>query len=428
VNTPAAPPPGEPAEQLPDERLAEPPHAQPAEPHAAAATNPSAAATPGGSPSQWPLPAWVVRATAWNLAVIIAVAVLAGVVWVCVELRAAVVPLLLALLATSLLEPFTRLLTKGVRSRSAAAGVACAALVAVAGGTVFLVVRAIADAAGGIGQALGRVSGRVGLGSGEDLLSSAAGGLRSMGSDAASALASGVVRGVATAAQVLTGSVLALALVFFVLRDGTRFPDLLGDVLPGSSGPAAVRMARRAWAALSGFMRGTTLIALVDAVLILIGLLVLRVPGAAGLAALVFVGAYIPYIGAFLSGAVAVLVALGDRGFGTAVWTLAVIVAVQLIEGNLLQPVIQSRTVELHPAVVMMAVTAGTAIAGILGALLAVPLTAAALGMVAEWRELTRQNPELTRQDPESAINYPSGHDTGLRASRRADSGAREDS
>ena len=106
-------------------------------------------------------------------------------------------------------------------------------------------------------------------------------------------------------------------------------------------------------------MRGTTLIALIDAVCITVGLLVLRVPGAVGLGALVFVGAYIPYLGAFISGAVAVLVALADRGFVIALWALGVVLAVQVLEGHVLQPMIQSRTVQMHPAMVMLAITAG---------------------------------------------------------------------
>lgn len=353
---------------------------------------PAVRATATATASRWPVPAWVVRVTAWNLAIIVAVAVSAGAIWLCVELRAAVVPLLLALLATSLLEPFTGRLTRGIRSRSAAAGIACTILVAVVAGTVFLVVRAIAEAASGIGQALGRVGQRLGVGSPEDLVSSAARGLRSMGSDSASGLATGVIRGISTGAQVLTGSILALALVYFTLRDGRHLPRLLDENLPAAPGRAAIRMAHRAWAALSGFMRGTTLIALIDAGFILIGLLFLGVPGAAGLAALVFVGAYVPFIGAFLSGSVAVLVALGDKGIGTALWALGVVLVVQVIEGNLLQPVIQSRTVDLHPAVVMLAVTAGTAVAGILGALLAVPITAAAFGVLAEWRDMRAEN------------------------------------
>ncbi|NUP47950.1 MAG: AI-2E family transporter [Catenulispora sp.] len=348
------------------------------------------------------MPAWAVRATAWNLAVIIAVSVLAGIIWTLVELSAAVIPLLMALLATSLLEPLARRLTRGIRSRSLAAGIACGVLVAVVGGTVFLVVRAVVDASEGIGQALDRVGQRLGVGSVDDAISSAAEALKSMGSNTASGLAAGVIRGVSTAGQILTGSVLAVALIFFLLRDGHLFPSLLNNTLPRASAQAANQMVRRAWAAMSGFMRGTTMIALIDAVLILIGLLILRIPGATGLAALVFVGAYIPFIGAFLSGSVAVLVALGDNGLGTALWTLGVVLAVQLVEGNLLQPVIQSRTVSLHPAIVMLAVTGGAAIGGIIGALLAVPLTAAAFGVAAEWRELTGQRGQQDQQDQQS--------------------------
>ncbi|HEY9441251.1 MAG TPA: AI-2E family transporter, partial [Streptomyces sp.] len=135
-----------------------------------------------------------------------------------------------------------------------------------------------------------------------------------------------------------------------------------------------------------GFMRGTTFIALIDALCITVGLLVLRVPGAVGLGALVFVGAYIPYLGAFLSGAVAVLVALADRGFVIALWAVGVVLAVQVLEGHVLQPAIQSRTVQMHPAMVMIALTAGAGVAGLLGLLLAVPLCAAFFGVISELR------------------------------------------
>lgn len=133
-------------------------------------------------------------------------------------------------------------------------------------------------------------------------------------------------------------------------------------------------------------MRGTTVIASIDAALITAGLLVLRVPGAVGLGALVFVGAYIPYLGAFLSGAVAVLVAFADRGPVIALWALGVVLAVQVVEGNLLQPLVQSRTVQMHPAAILLALTAGASVAGILGMLLAVPLAAAAFGVFGEVR------------------------------------------
>ncbi|MCL6739279.1 AI-2E family transporter, partial [Streptomyces neyagawaensis] len=138
--------------------------------------------------------------------------------------------------------------------------------------------------------------------------------------------------------------------------------------------------------AIEGFMRGTTIIAFIDGVCIAIGLLVLQVPGAVGLGALVFVGAYIPYLGAFLSGAVAILVAFADRGLVTALWAVGVVFAVQILEGNVLQPMIHSRTVQMHPAAILLALTAGASIAGILGMLLSVPLTAAAFGVLSELR------------------------------------------
>lgn len=96
--------------------------------------------------------------------------------------------------------------------------------------------------------------------------------------------------------------------------------------------------------------------------------------------------AYIPYLGAFLSGAVAVLVSFADGGLTTALWVLGVVTLVQFLEGNVFQPMIQSRTLQMHPAVILVALTAGASLAGILGMLLAVPLTAAAFGVLSEMR------------------------------------------
>jgi predicted PurR-regulated permease PerM len=195
-----------------------------------------------------------------------------------------------------------------------------------------------------------------------------------------------VISGVSVVSETIAMGVLALLLVFFFLRDSHRAAETLRSMAPRGTADTVEAVARRAYQAVEGFMRGTTIIALIDALCITVGLLVLRVPGAIGLGALVFVGAYVPYLGAFLSGAVAVLVALADRGFVTALWTFGVVLAVQLLEGHVLQPLIQSRTVQMHPAAVLLAITAGASVAGILGMLLAVPLTAAATGVVHELR------------------------------------------
>ncbi|MGC9542016.1 AI-2E family transporter [Streptomyces sp. UG1] len=335
------------------------------------------------------LPGPVRRLAAWCVVVLL----VAGVVYVgirlAVEFRTAVVPVLLALLGTALLGPLYRRLVKAKVNRSVAAGLTCVAVVAVVGGAVYIVVAAIVDSGEEIvaslrraGQDLTEHFGAAGT-SLDDLASNAKELLTRFGGTAAS----GVISGVSVVGETIAIAVLALLLVFFFLRDSDQAVGVLRSVVPGRSGDVVEAMARRAFQAVEGFMRGTTVIALIDALFITVGLLVLDVPGAAGLGALVFVGAYIPYLGAFISGAVAVLVALADRGFVIALWVLGVVLAVQMLEGHVLQPVVQSRTVQMHPAVVMVAITAGASVAGILGMLLAVPLTAAVFGVVRELRE-----------------------------------------
>ncbi|MEU4954808.1 AI-2E family transporter [Streptomyces lavendulae] len=345
------------------------------------------------------LPGPVRRLAAWCTVVLLAAGVLALVVWLCVVLKTVVTPVLLAVLGTALLGPLHRRLIRMGVHRSLAAALTCLALTAVVGGAAYVVVLAlvetgdqIVDALRRAGQALAEHFGAVGT-SVEDLAKNSEGLLAKFGGTAAS----GLIAGLSVVGTTIAMAVLALVLIFFFLRDSDRAADTLRSLVPSRSGDLMEAMGRRAFEAVEGFMRGTTLVALVDAVLIGVGLLVLRVPGAVGLAALVFVTAYIPYLGAFLSGAVAVLVALADRGWVIALWVLGVVLAVQMIEGYVLQPLVQSRTVQMHPALVMLAITAGASVAGILGMLLAVPLTAAAFGIVSELRTLF---PERDPQAP----------------------------
>jgi predicted PurR-regulated permease PerM len=298
------------------------------------------------------------------------------------------VPVLLALLGTALLGPLHRRLVKAGVHRSVAAGLTCVAVVAVVGGAVYIVVAALIDTGdeivASLKQAARGVSDHFGAAGAslDDLASNARELLGKFGGTAAS----GVISGFSVVGEAIAMAVLALLLVFFFLRDSDQAAGTLRALAPRGSADTLEAMARRAFHAVEGFMRGTTFIALIDALCITVGLLVLDVPGAAGLGALVFVGAYIPYLGAFLSGAVAVLVALADRGFVIALWVLGVVLAVQVLEGHVLQPMIQSRTVQMHPAVVMVTITAGASVAGVLGMLLAVPLTAAAFGVLQELR------------------------------------------
>ncbi|WP_328872654.1 AI-2E family transporter [Streptomyces sp. NBC_00287] len=334
------------------------------------------------------LPEPVRRVGAWCAVILLA----AGVVYVgirlCVEFRTAVVPVLLALLGTALLGPFHRRLVKARVNRSVAAAVTCVAVVAVVGGAVYIVVAALIDTGDQIVASLRTAAEDLAdhFGAAGTSLDDIAANSRELLSKFGGTAASGVISGVSVVGETIAMAVLALLLVFFFLRDSHRAVGALRSMSPRGTADTLEAMARRAFEAVEGFMRGTTLIALIDAICITVGLLVLDVPGAVGLGALVFVTAYIPYLGAFLSGAVAVLVALADRGFVIALWALGVVLAVQLLEGHVLQPMIQSRTVQMHPAVVMLAITAGASVAGILGMLLSVPLTAAAFGVLHELR------------------------------------------
>ncbi|MFD8257932.1 AI-2E family transporter [Streptomyces griseoluteus] len=335
------------------------------------------------------LPVPVRRFAAWCAVLLLA----AGLGWVgirlCGELRTAVTPVLLALLGTALLGPLYRWLLKMKLNASLAAALTCVAVVAVVGGAVYIVVAALVDTGDEIVASLRRAAKAVArhFGAAGTGLDDLAGNARQLLGKFGGTAVSNVISGVSVVGESVAIAVLALLLVFFFLRDSHRALRSLRGFAPAGTADVVEAMARRAFEAVEGFMRGTTIIALIDAFCITVGLLILRVPGAVGLGALVFVAAYIPYLGAFLSGAVAVLVALADRGFVIALWALGVVLAVQVLEGHVLQPAIQSRTVQMHPAVVMLTITAGASVAGILGMLLAVPLTAAVFGVVQELRE-----------------------------------------
>ncbi|MFC6984554.1 AI-2E family transporter [Streptomyces cirratus] len=334
------------------------------------------------------LPGPVQRLAAWCVVVLLVAGVIAVGVWLCVVFKTAVTPVLLALLGTALLGPLHRRLIRVGVGRSLAAALTCLAVVAVVGGAGYVIVTALIDTGDEItaslrraGEGLSEHFGAAGT-SLEDLAKNAKELLAKFGGTAAS----GVVTGLSVVGEMIATGVLALLLIFFFLRDSDRAAGALRSLVPDATGDTVEAVARLAFKAVEGFMRGTTFIALIDAVCITAGLLVLRVPGAVGLGALVFLGAYIPYLGALLSGALAVLVALADRGWVIGLWVLGVVLVVQVVEGHVLQPLIQSRMVQMHPAAVLLAITAGASVAGVLGMLLAVPLTAAASAVLSELR------------------------------------------
>ncbi|WP_371687338.1 AI-2E family transporter [Micromonospora sp. KC723] len=187
---------------------------------------------------------------------------------------------------------------------------------------------------------------------------------------------SGALSTATTLAEVLTGAILVLFATFFFLRDGNNIWRFLVRLLPVAARWKVDDAGRASWATLGAYVRATVLVAFIDAVGIGIFLVIFDVPFAFPLAALVFLGAFIPIVGATLSGGVAVLVALVDSGPVTALIILGAVIGVQQVEGHVLQPLIMGRAVAIHPLAVIIGIAAGVVLAGITGALVAVPLIA----------------------------------------------------
>ncbi|MDY7090387.1 MAG: AI-2E family transporter [Actinomycetota bacterium] len=190
------------------------------------------------------------------------------------------------------------------------------------------------------------------------------------------ALTSGALTTAATVGEVGTGFFLTLFTLFFFLRDGDQIWRFLCRLLPSGARVPTARAGHYSWHTLVAYVHATVLVAFVDAIGIGIGLFALSVPLALPLAALVFLGGFVPVVGATVSGAVAVLVALVTVGPVKALILLGVVIAVQQLEGHVLQPLIMGRAVALHPLAVILAIAAGVVLAGIVGGLIAVPLLA----------------------------------------------------
>ncbi|MFT3888808.1 MAG: AI-2E family transporter [Arachnia sp.] len=169
---------------------------------------------------------------------------------------------------------------------------------------------------------------------------------------------------------------LTLVLSFFFLKDGPKFLPAARRVVGRRAGFHASELLVRLWRTLSGYISTQAIVSFVDAVFIGLGVALLGVPLALPITVLTFLAGFIPIVGAVSAGTLAVLVALVSNGLTTALLTLGVVLLVQQLEGNILQPLLQSRVMQLHPVVVLLAVVLGGGWAGIIGAFLAVPVAA----------------------------------------------------
>ncbi|WP_329122189.1 AI-2E family transporter [Streptomyces sp. NBC_01465] len=211
------------------------------------------------------------------------------------------------------------------------------------------------------------------------------------------------LQGITVMVEVLTGILLAMFSTLFLLYDGPRIWQWTLKLAPAAARPGLAGAGPRAWRTLTAYVRGTVIVAMIDAIFIGLGIYFLKVPMAVPLAVFIFLFAFIPLVGAVISGALAVVVALVTEGVFTALMVLIVVLAVQQIEGHILQPFILGRAVRVHPLAVVLSVAAGGLVAGIGGAVVAVPLVAVTNTMVGYLRTYSRENALRTAPAPHGA-------------------------
>ncbi|MBC6445886.1 AI-2E family transporter [Actinokineospora xionganensis] len=300
---------------------------------------------------------------------------------VVLALAAVLIPLAIAVLLAALLAPVAQWLVRRGCARWLAAALVLLGSLTVLGGLFTLTVNALITGAGDLGGTLRDgvmsirdwlVTGPLGLS--ERQMDAAVDDLVGLVGGQAERIVSGASTTAAAIGAALAGLVLTLFALFFFLYDGERIWAWVLTVTPDRVRARVDDTGRLALSSLGGFTRATLVVATVDAVAIGVGLLIIGVPMVVPLASLVFLAAFVPYVGAFFAGFVAVLVALVSGGPVMALATLLLSVAVQELEGEVLQPFLLSRAVRLHPLAVVFAVAAGVVLAGIVGALLAVPV------------------------------------------------------
>ncbi|WP_239138727.1 AI-2E family transporter [Actinoplanes regularis] len=323
-----------------------------------------------------------------------------------------VIPLAIALLLTALLGPAVGWLLKLRLPRSFATFLVLICGLGAVAGTLTLVVNQFID---GLPQLTEKASAgvrqiqdwaRTGpLHLSDKQVDHAIDSAQNWVNDNTSALTSTGISTAATVFEVITGLLLVLFATFFFLRDGRKIWRFIVRLFPVNARWSLADAGDASWRTLGAYVRATVLVAFIDAVGIGLALVILDVQFPFPLAALVFLGAFVPIVGASISGAVAVLVALVGQGWVVALITLGAVVLVQQLEGHVLQPLIMGRAVAIHPLAVIIGIACGVVLAGIIGALIAVPLIAVLNTGV---RRLSRRRPEI----PPDAVVVTAGGET----------------
>jgi putative heme transporter len=329
------------------------------------------------------VPSWVATSAAWAWRLLALLAASSVVLWLLIRLYLVTLPVIIALILATLCVPPARALeARGLHRTASAAIVVIGGMVALGGLFAALTPAFIAqvqELRPTVIDAIDQLfvfleTGPLGWDR-QEVMGFFEQGLQAA-QDRGGEIAGQVVSGAAIAVQGIAALTLAIVLLFFFVKDGEQIVAWLLARTPTDHQETMRAVGRRAWTALAGFVRGTAAVALIDAIGIGVGLAVVGVPLVLPIAVLVFLGGFIPVIGAFVTGLLAVLVALAAGGLQQALIVFAIVLAVQQIESNVLQPVIMRRAVSLHPVVILAALTAGATLTGVIGAFLAVPITA----------------------------------------------------
>jgi predicted PurR-regulated permease PerM len=337
-------------------------------------------------------------------------------VYALIQVRLVVIPMLLALILAAAIGPFVNWLRRKGWGASAATAVSFLLLLLVFGGLITGIVFAV------VGQA-------------DELVSSATEGFDQLyafaqngpipiddaqiqqARDAAvdfatsSTAGAGAISGLSAAGNFIAGALLMVVILFFFLKDGEKIWAFMLRAFKGKRLVKARRVGYSSMAVLGGYVRGTAIVALVDSVFIGIALVILGVPLALPLAAIVFIGAFIPLVGATLAGVLAALIALVANGPFVALMVIIVVIVVNQLEGNFLQPVVMGRTLQVHALVILLALTAGTILAGIIGAILSVPVAAVGWAAIKAWNQ--EKDDEITEQEVTEAEKLTALDETG---------------
>lgn len=320
-------------------------------------------------------------AWAWRLLVLLA-AVLAG-LWVISRLKVIVVPVLIATMLTALLLPAVDALERRRVPRGAAVALMLLGGLATLGGLLAFVVgqfvKGLPDLVDQVTRSIDSaqrwlMEGPLHL-SIEQIDTAGNSAVEALRNNQAR-LTSGALSTAATVTEIVTGALLVMFALLFFLHGGRAIWAFVVRMFPVGVRDRVSDAGRAGFGSLIGYVRATFLVALVDAVGIGVGLAIMTVPLALPLASLVFLGAFVPLVGAVVTGFLAVVVALLTKGMVYALLTFALIIAVQQLEAHVLQPVVMGRAVSIHPLAVVLGIAGGAVLAGIVGALLAVPIIA----------------------------------------------------